>query len=311
MPRAAPAAGAQAIIADTPRDLRLSRYATLTPDRRVYRYNLNYRPAQRTFGRSALLPGVPCWCFSRASSGSEPTAVSLDAAGPAHSQIPNGYDTARFGPDPRGRAARSVRPHRIAPTASWSSPPGKLARNKGHDVAFTRCGASAPGQGPVVYVVWATAAGKMSFAAWPAASAADVLHRLLASDRVAAALNAADLVVHPSLKEIFPNAVGEAMACGRPIVAADAGGTGELLGRTGRRPARPARRCRRAGRGDPRAVRRPDRRAEPSVTAARRRIETRVSARAHGRRVRAGARARSIGPRWMTSAGSPPTPTPR
>ncbi|HET9038895.1 MAG TPA: glycosyltransferase, partial [Gemmatimonadales bacterium] len=47
------------------------------------------------------------------------------------------------------------------------------------------------------------------------------------------AYNAADLVVHPSLQEIFPNAVGEAMSCARPVVAADAGGTGELLGRDG------------------------------------------------------------------------------
>jgi glycosyltransferase involved in cell wall biosynthesis len=37
-------------------------------------------------------------------------------------------------------------------------------------------------------------------------------------------------VVHPSLNEIFPNAVGEAMACGRAVVAADAGGTAELVG---------------------------------------------------------------------------------
>jgi glycosyltransferase involved in cell wall biosynthesis len=39
----------------------------------------------------------------------------------------------------------------------------------------------------------------------------------------------ADLVVHPSLTEGMPNAVMEAMAVGRPIVAADAGGTSELL----------------------------------------------------------------------------------
>jgi glycosyltransferase involved in cell wall biosynthesis len=40
-------------------------------------------------------------------------------------------------------------------------------------------------------------------------------------------------VIHPSLHEIFPNAVGEAMSCGRAVLAADAGGTGELLGRDG------------------------------------------------------------------------------
>jgi glycosyltransferase involved in cell wall biosynthesis len=41
------------------------------------------------------------------------------------------------------------------------------------------------------------------------------------------------VVVHPSLNEIFPNAVGEAMACGRPVIAADAGGTAELVGSEG------------------------------------------------------------------------------
>jgi glycosyltransferase involved in cell wall biosynthesis len=56
---------------------------------------------------------------------------------------------------------------------------------------------------------------------------------LLNTHDMIAAYSAADLVVHPSLKEIFPNAVGEAMACACPVIAADAGGTGELLGRDG------------------------------------------------------------------------------
>jgi len=56
---------------------------------------------------------------------------------------------------------------------------------------------------------------------------------LLESDELIAALAAADVVVHPSLDEIFPNAVGEAMACGRPVIAADAGGTAELMGGDG------------------------------------------------------------------------------
>ena len=56
---------------------------------------------------------------------------------------------------------------------------------------------------------------------------------LLESDELIAALSAADVVVHPSLNEIFPNAVGEAMACGRPVVAEDAGGTAELVGGDG------------------------------------------------------------------------------
>jgi glycosyltransferase involved in cell wall biosynthesis len=56
---------------------------------------------------------------------------------------------------------------------------------------------------------------------------------LLEIDQLIAAMSAADLVLHPSVQEIFPNAVGEAMSCARPVVAADAGGTGELMGRDG------------------------------------------------------------------------------
>ena len=48
-----------------------------------------------------------------------------------------------------------------------------------------------------------------------------------------AAYSAADLVVHPSLQEIFPNAVGEAMACARPVSRRTRAAPRELLGRDG------------------------------------------------------------------------------
>jgi glycosyltransferase involved in cell wall biosynthesis len=48
-------------------------------------------------------------------------------------------------------------------------------------------------------------------------------------------LAAADLLVHPSLEEGFSNAILEAMAAGRPVVATDVGGNAEAVcdGRTG------------------------------------------------------------------------------
>jgi phosphatidylinositol alpha-mannosyltransferase len=48
-----------------------------------------------------------------------------------------------------------------------------------------------------------------------------------------AALNAADIVLHPTSGEIFPNIVAEAMLLGRPLVAVDSGATPELVGAGG------------------------------------------------------------------------------
>lgn len=57
----------------------------------------------------------------------------------------------------------------------------------------------------------------------------------IASDRIVTWLNAADILVLPSLNEGRPNVVLEAMACERPIVATQVGGIPELLqnGETG------------------------------------------------------------------------------
>ena len=56
---------------------------------------------------------------------------------------------------------------------------------------------------------------------------------LLDPEELIAGLSTADLVVHPSSREIFPNAVGEAMSCARAVVATNSGGTAELVGEDG------------------------------------------------------------------------------
>ena len=160
----------------------------------------------------------------------DPTGPSTDGDlpatdAPAH-RIPNGYDTTRFAPDPEaGRAFRASLG--IAPDALVVVTPGKLARNKGHDVAFEalrRLGVR--GRGPSVYVVLGDGIREDELRGLAGGlPMSTIFTGFMPPDRVAAALNAADLVVHPSSNEIFPNAVGEAMACGCAIVATDAGGT--------------------------------------------------------------------------------------
>ncbi|HUR93196.1 MAG TPA: glycosyltransferase family 4 protein [Gemmatimonadales bacterium] len=226
--------GAQAVLADTPRDVRLSFYATVLHRARiVYRYNLNYRqPRAHLMDRVYLRRVAACIYQSR--------YIRDDAVGrtpgmariPSY-EVPNGYDTIRYAPRPDAGLAFRER-YGISPTARMVLSAAKLTRNKGHDVAiaalnrlrhegldlvYVACG-DGPLEGELVSI--ARRCGLPS-----------VFTGLLGSRDMIAAYSAADLVVHPSLQEIFPNAVGEAMACARTVIAADAGGTGELLGRDG------------------------------------------------------------------------------
>ncbi len=226
--------GAEAIVTDTPRDVRLSFYATLLHRARiVYRYNLNYRrPRTHLMDRVYLSRVAACVYQSR--------YIRDDAIGHAAwmgrlpgYHIPNGYDTLRHAPSPDAAAAfRAV--YGIDASARVVMSAAKLTRNKGHDVAIAALGRVRRAGGDVLYVICGDGHLEGELAALARREGLPVLFTgLLTSEDMIGAYNAADLVVHPSLQEIFPNAVGEAMSCGRPVVAADAGGTGELLGRDG------------------------------------------------------------------------------
>ncbi len=227
--------GAQAIIVDTPRDLRLAGYATLLLGTRiVYRYNLNYRAdrgdlADRMYARRISLLVFQSKFIRDDAYRQSPWLRRIPQV-----QIPNGYDTDRYQPDPQaGASFRDA--HGIGPERFVVVTPGKLARNKGHDVAFHALSTVVAREGiPLTYLVLGDGAREAELRALAERlGLPTVFTGLLRPVEVAAALNAADLVVHPSPQEIFPNAVGEAMSCGRPLVATDAGGTGELVGRDG------------------------------------------------------------------------------
>ena len=225
---------AQAILVDTPRDVRLAAYATVVHrSRTVYRYNLNYRRPRTDLmdrvylGRVAALVYQSRWIRSEAV-GSAPWLERK----PAY-RVPNGYDTARYAPRPYAGVAFRAE-HGITPETFVVLTLAKLARYKGQEVAMAALDRLRRTGARVLYVVCGDGAREAELRAFAASlELPTVFTGLLEPDGVVAALAAADLVVHPSQREIFPNAVGEAMACGCPIVAVDGGGTGELVGRDG------------------------------------------------------------------------------
>jgi glycosyltransferase involved in cell wall biosynthesis len=109
---------------------------------------------------------------------------------------------------------------------------GRLERRKGHDVllaAFERLRARRPA--PQLLVVGdGPEAVTLARRAEALGIAADVRFTGTIDD-VRPALAAMDLFVLPSREEGMSNALMEAMAAGRPIVATDVGGNGEVLDR--------------------------------------------------------------------------------
>lgn len=225
---------ADALVVDTPRDVRLAAYATLLrPARIVYRYNLNYRRARNDLMDRAYLRRVAA-CVYQSRYIQEDAAAQAPWMGHIRGfRIPNGYDLERYAPRPgEGRAFRER--YGIRSDAHVVLTTAKLTRHKGHEVAITALGRLNDAGLPLVYLICGDGGREAELRDLASAVRLPaVFTGLLEQHEIVAALAAADVVVHPSLNEIFPNAVGEAMACGRPVVAADAGGTGELLGREG------------------------------------------------------------------------------
>jgi glycosyltransferase involved in cell wall biosynthesis len=225
---------AEAIVADTPRDVRLSFYATLLHRARiVYRYNLNYRrPRTHLMDRVYLGRVSACIYQSKYIRDDALSHARWMRRIPSY-QVPNGYDLTRYAPRPDAAMAFRQR-YGIEPGTRVVLSAAKLTRNKGQEVAINAIHRLHRQGLNVVYVVCGDGHREGELSSMAAGlKLPTVFTGLLGTRDMIAGYNAADVVVHPSLQEIFPNAVGEAMACGRPVVAADAGGTAELVGRDG------------------------------------------------------------------------------
>ena len=129
--------GAEAIVTDTPRDVRLSFYATLLhPARIVYRYNLNYRrPRTHLMDRVYLSRVAACVYQSRYIRDD----ARSHAAWMAPDRRPTTFPTATTRSATRRvptRPPRSARCTAFPPRARVVLSAAKLTRNKGHDVAI-------------------------------------------------------------------------------------------------------------------------------------------------------------------------------
>jgi glycosyltransferase involved in cell wall biosynthesis len=226
--------GAEAVVVDTPRDLRLAGWATLLQRAAVvYRYNLNYRRSRNHLADRLYVTRVAACVFQSRFIQEDALRREPWVARIPYYLVPNGYDTVRFAP--RADAAAAFRQAwNIASDSRVVLTSAKLQPGKGHEVALAALDRVHQELGDLVYVVCGDGAREGELRTLAARYDLPVRFTgLLDIDDLVAALSAADLVIHPSLREIFPNAVGEAMACARAVVAADAGGTGELVGRDG------------------------------------------------------------------------------
>jgi glycosyltransferase involved in cell wall biosynthesis len=222
--------GTDVVVVDKPRDLRLSALATLGTDAALlYRYNHSLLGGPLDLRTRFLIRRARGCIFQSEQVRREALRQSPWLGRSAAWVIPNGYDFARFTPDPAA-GAEYRRRLGIKPGVPVVLTVSALEKGKGQEVAIEAL-ALLRKSPRAVYLLCGT--GDQEARLRELASRLDVPVRFLGHlevNGIVAALNAADLVVHPSLQDIFPNAVGEAMSCGRPVVASDVGGIAELVG---------------------------------------------------------------------------------
>lgn len=226
--------GCSVVLVDGTRDLRLAILATLgrgIPI--VYRYNLGHRAprsdlADRFFhGRAAATVFQSAYIRDLTLA-----AMPWLARRPVY-QIPNGYDVDTLVPDPAAGARFRAR-FEIPSDAAVVLTGSKLSRNKGHGAAAEAIRRLTAEALPVVWVICGNGPARKELEQQVGAYRVRAIFTgMLDAAQMHAGMNAADVVLHPATTEIFPNVVGEAMACGRAVVGADAGGLPEVLGRDG------------------------------------------------------------------------------
>lgn len=227
-------ADAGLVLTDSPRDVRLATLATaLHPVPLVFRYNLSRRvlvgdPLTRLlFGRVGAIAYQSGYARERAVRTSPWLAVRPGEI------IRNGYDGTLHRPD-AAAGERFRRTHGLPSGHGIVVSGAALFLDKGYATAIEAMARVAATR-PVAYLICGAGDDASAIAALAARSQLPV--RFLGQlDRPAwaAALDAADLVLHPTVGELFANVVAEAMLQARAVVAVDSGATPEVMGPGGR-----------------------------------------------------------------------------
>ncbi len=219
---------ADVVIADAPRDVRLAALATIGRGTQLlWRFNLPNRPVPGDLLARALFrrfDGIICQ-----SGWSE--ALLRERASWLHqiavTRIANGYDLELLTPSPaRGAAFRVL--HGIDATAPLVVTVGALSPEKGLPAAIaatTRLSHQHPG---LVHLLVGDGQDEAALR-----QSAPPHLRFVGAQGAAAtadAMRAADVVLLPSAREIFPNVVAEAMAVGAAVVTVLGGAAPEIAG---------------------------------------------------------------------------------
>jgi glycosyltransferase involved in cell wall biosynthesis len=171
--------------------------------------------------------------FNSRRSARQHAAVGYDAAKAI--VIPNCFDTNEFRPAPADRA-------RIRATLGWTDNPlvgliARFHRLKDHET-FLDAARIVSDRHPGCKFLLAGRgcdSANPELMQWIAARGLSDSVRALGERRDIAAIdNALDVAVCSSMSESFPNAIGEAMACGVPGIVTDVGDCEYLVGDTGR-----------------------------------------------------------------------------
>jgi glycosyltransferase involved in cell wall biosynthesis len=179
------------------------------------------------------LSGLPDAVIVNSHAGAEHHSAVGYAAKAMH-VIPNAIDTTVFQPDNEARSAQRAQ-WRVRPNDILIGLAGRLDPAKDHD-NFMRAAALLAPEQPFRFVCigGGTAAAERRLRELSSELGLESkLHWAGEMLGMTDAYNALDVLCSASASEGFPNAIGEAMACGLPCVATDAGDSATIVGGTG------------------------------------------------------------------------------